>query len=266
MNASGATIRDAYAVGNVAGDSSAMAGGLVGSNAAGSLIENSYATGSITAGRAASAGGLVGQNLGDVSVAYAAGGVTVGDLGWGGGLIGRNSGTISGATVPGVTAICGAGQTCASGVTVGVNGTAGGLAALNSGSITSAFATGDVSGAAGVAGITTLGGLVGSNQAEAGASSAQISNSFARGNVGDLNIANLRAGGLRGQQSRQYAVLRCAGKCASRRPQHRGWACRQQSSNGDELLRATGDVRGGVLSLVGGLAGENFGTITACRI
>ena len=103
------------------------------------------------------------------------------------------AGTISGATVPGVTAICGAGQTCASGVvSVGVNGTAGGLAAFNSGSITSAFATGDVSGAAGVGGITTLGGLVGSNQGEAGASSAQISNSFARGNVGDLKIANLR--------------------------------------------------------------------------
>ena len=231
MNASGATIRDAYAVGNVAGDSSAMAGGLVGSNAAGSLIENSYATGSITAGRAASAGGLVGQNLGDVSVAYAAGGVTVGDLGWGGGLIGRNSGTISGATVPGVTAICGAGQTCASGVvTVGVNGTAGGLAALNSGSITSAFATGDVSGAAGVAGITTLGGLVGSN---AGASSAQISNSFARGNVGDLNIANLRAGGLVGSNLGNM-----------------------QSS------AALGNVQAGDRSTAGGLVASNQATVT----
>ena len=64
---------------------------------------------------------------------------------------------------------CGAGLTCASGaVSVGSGGTAGGLAGYNDGIIANAFATGDVSGAAGLGNgtngfdhSTDLGGLVG---------------------------------------------------------------------------------------------------------
>ena len=120
-------------------------------------------------------------------------------------------------------------------VSVGANGTAGGLAGVNRGTITDRIRDGDVTGAAGVGGITTLGGLVGSNQGEAGTNSAQISNSLARGNVGDLNIANLQAGGLVGSNTGTIQILRCAGRRASRGPQHCGWACRQQSTNSHGL-------------------------------
>ena len=76
-------------------------------------------------------------------------------------------------------------------------------------------------GAAGVGGITTLGGLVGSNQGEAGAGSAQISNSFARGNVGDLKIANLQAGGFVGSDAGIIQSSVALGMCSGR-PQRRG--------------------------------------------
>ena len=47
----------------------------------------------------------------------------------------------------------------------------------------------------------------------------------------------------RRQQYRLDSVLHCVGKCASRRPQHCGWACRQQSSNGHGLFSHGGRPR-----------------------
>ena len=117
----------------------------------------------------------------------------------------------------------------------GVNGTAGGLAGLNSGTITNAFATGNVTGAAGTRGVTTLGGLVGANESGTDTGQGMISNSFARGNVGGANVANLQAGGLVGGNSGTI-----------------------QSSV------ALGNVRAGDGSTAGGLVASNFVSSSTC--
>jgi The GLUG motif len=79
-------------------------------------------------------------------------------------------------------------------VSVGSNGNGGGLVGLNTGSITNASATGDVTGAAGTNGFTTLGGLAAVNL-------GSISSSFASVAAGGLNVANLQAGGVAGSNS-----------------------------------------------------------------
>ena len=107
-------------------------------------------------------GTLAGINAGTITNVSATGQVQVGSGSTAGGLVGQNLGTIVGATLPALTQPCVAGQTCASvAMSVGSNGIGGGLVGSNSGTITNAFATGDVTGAAGTSGITTLGGLAG---------------------------------------------------------------------------------------------------------
>src|SRR6266446_58577 len=151
----------------VSGLGSQFVGVLAGTNAG--TISNVSATGIVQVGSGSTAGGLVGQNLG--------------------------TGTIAGATVPALAQTCMAGQTCASvAVNVGSNSLGGGLVGSNSGTITNAFATGDVTGAVGTNGFTTLGGLAAVNL-------GSISNSFASGNVGSPTVANLQAGGLIGSNS-----------------------------------------------------------------
>jgi len=75
------------------GDSSTAAGGLIGffDGATNQLIGNSYATGAVSAGANASVGGLVGINTGEISNAYAMGAVSGGDGAKVGGLIGQNT-------------------------------------------------------------------------------------------------------------------------------------------------------------------------------
>ena len=113
---------------------------------------------------------------------------------------------------------------------MGANGTAGGLAGVNSGTITNAFATGNVTGTAGVGGISTLGGLVGSNQGE-----GKIATSSARGDVGGLNIANLQAGGLVGSNAGTISVIGRFRECANRRRQHSWRICRLKYGGRPEL-------------------------------
>ena len=109
-------------------------------------------------------GTLAGTNAGTISNVSATGQVQGGSGSTAGGLVGQNLGTIAGVTVPVLTQPCVVGQTCASvAVSVGSNGIGGGLAGSNSGTITNAFATGDVTGAAGTSGFTTLGGLAAVN-------------------------------------------------------------------------------------------------------
>src|SRR5262249_62396446 len=112
--------------------------------------------------------------------------VTVSGLGsqFVGVLAGTNAGTISNISATDVA------------VSVGANGKGGGLVGLNSGTIANASATGDVVGVAGTNGFTTLGGLAAVN-------TGSISNSFASVAVGSPRVANLQAGGLVGNQSRQ---------------------------------------------------------------
>jgi filamentous hemagglutinin family protein len=230
-------------------------GGLVGMNSG--TIEASYATGNVSsASMFASLGGLVGLNLpgATISVSYATGNVTStadlstvggGDCGLNGcqfvsagGLVGQNFGTIEGpgsASQAGSTGSpkaesCVLGQTCATGtVTVGTLGIGGGLVGSNDGIIANTFATGNVTGAAGIAPLansnhfnqTTLGGLVGFNTGLIGLSSAS-------GNVGAQQVPYLQVGGLVGYNA--GTILASS---------------------------ATGNVTAGNFSTAGGLVGSN---------
>jgi filamentous hemagglutinin family protein len=216
------SIVNSFATGNVSSAGvSVTIGGLVGQNGPGSTITNSRATGNVTA-----TANVPGQDHGtDCSVAGNCQFVEAG------GLVGSNFGTIfGGPVVPTANQACVAGQTCATGaVSVGPNSRGGGLAGMNDGTIVNAFATGNVTGAAGLSNLngndnaTTLGGLAGQN-------TGTIVDSHARGNVGALNVANLTVGGLVGE-------------------------------NAGSIVRsfAIGQVRAGDNSQAGGLIGNNGG-------
>ncbi len=197
QTAPGALVASSFATGNVfsAGVNVAL-GGLVGNSAPSSLITSSYATGNVTATAPLA---FVSNNVTDCSISNC----PYENVG---GLVGQNSGTIQGAVnVPSLNQPCVAGQTCATGaVSVGSSGHAGGLVGNNWGIIANAFATGTVTGAAGLSDLiflvpnyntTRLGGLVGINQ-------GLITDSHATGDVGTLSVANLHAGGLAARRQR----------------------------------------------------------------
>jgi filamentous hemagglutinin family protein len=220
----GGTIENSSAAVNVSSAGvNVELGGLVGYNAPSAMITSSYATGNVTAtATIASNNGTncstSGSNCQNASA---------------GGLVGQNSGTIQGAAVPLVTFACVAGLTCAAGaVSVGSNAHGGGLVGTNDGIIANAFATGTVTGAAGLSNFsngppTELGGLAGNNH-------GLITDSHATGNVGTLNVANLDSGGL---------VAENLGAIKN--------------------SYATGNVRAGDNSAAGGLTADN-GTNDSC--
>src|SRR5262245_23405952 len=230
------TIMNAFATGDVTGAAGVNGFTTLGGLAAVNLgsISNSSATVAVGSPNVASiqAGGLVGNNTGTILASFATGEVQGGTGSTAGGLVATNLGTIAGTTAPTLIQPCVAGQTCATGaVSVGSNGNGGGLVGSNSGTITNAFATGDVTGAAGTTGFTTLGGLAAVNL-------SSISNSFASGNVGSPNVANLQAGGLVGNNS--ATILSSA---------------------------ALGNVQAGDASIAGGLVASNSvsGTIASSQ-
>src|SRR5439155_16661000 len=163
----------------------ASAGGLVGQNNPGSTIINSQAIGLVASTKDAT----------DSSHFTSAGG-----------LVGENAGTITSTTQPVQASVCtsGASFSCAGGaVSVGSHGGAGGLVGFNQGTIQMSFASGAVTGAAGLPPSnggdnfgrdTHLGGLAGANM-------GTITDSHATGNVGTLGIERLTAGGLVGDNS-----------------------------------------------------------------
>jgi len=238
-NVAGSTISNSSAEGSVTAGASAWAGGLVGSNGFGvpaganGFIVDSNATGNVTkTGPWGGAGGLAGYNspgsmitdsqaFGDVTAtANGPQGMVIG------GLVGVNQGTITGTNTPPANTACdqGVSWSCAAGaVSVGSRGTAGGLVGYSDGLIENAFASGNVTGAAGTGDheMTVLGGLVGTNQ-------GVILSSHATGNVGMLNVAYLFVGGLVGDNSGIIA---------------------------DSF--ATGNVMAGDYSQAGGLTGNN---------
>ena len=193
------TITNAFASGDVVGAAGTNGFTTLGGLAAVNLGSISNSSASVDVGSASvanlQAGGLVGNNHGTILSSFATGEVQGGTGSTAGGLVATNLGTIAGATAPALSQPCVAGQTCATGaVNVGSNGIGGGLVGSNSGTITNAFATSDVTGAAGIDGFTTLGGLAAVNL-------GSISNSFASGDVGSPTVANLQAGGLIGDNS-----------------------------------------------------------------
>jgi filamentous hemagglutinin family protein len=300
----GGTITGSSASGAIVVGANSQAGGLVGVNqrfdihnnpVAGALIDSSFATGPISSnGVNVSLGGLVGFNFTDalITSSYATGSViatgtvtattscstSIGCLyESAGGLVGQNSGTINGTAIP-TSALtpCGAGWTCAGGtVSVGSGGQGGGLVGWNNGIIEEAFATGAVTGAAGLSsncnncnGETSLAGLVGSNQ-------GLIQFSYATGDVGTLNVAYLQIGGLVADNGGTIRNSYAAGNVrAGANSQAGGLTSSNSSDNnscigcivGDGFLyyntatinnsHAIGNVTVGNGSLAGGLAGS----------
>ena len=239
----GASITQSYATGAVTVGANAFGGGLVGVNfnccdangnpISGASIANSYATGTVSsAGINVELGGLVGENdpLSVITNSQAAGAVVSTanlpanatncssssnclyvDVG---GFVGANYGTISGAiwtTAPTTGCMTGGAFACAGGnVAVGQLGSGGGFAGYNEGIITYAFATGAVTGAAGlpdtIAGdvfdnTTQIAGFVAENQ-------GQISHSFAMGNVGTAGMMWLSAAGFAGSNKGTIELAR----------------------------------------------------------
>ena len=116
-----------------------------------------------------------------------------------GGFVGSNYGTITGTVFTSAPANCAAASTCAAGnVSVGALGSGGGFAGYNEGIITYAFATGNVTGAAGlpdtIAGdvfdnTTQIAGFVADNH-------GRIADAFAAGNVGTAGTMWLSVAGF----------------------------------------------------------------------
>src|SRR5262245_1933414 len=236
---------------------SQFVGTLAGTSAG--TISNVSATGvALSVGSNGIGGGLVGFNSGTITNALATGNVTgSGANSTAGGLVGQNLGTIAGASVPALTQPCVVGQTCTSvAVNVGSNGLAGGLVGSNSGTITNAFATGDVIGAAGTTGFTTLGGLAAVNL-------GSISNSFASGDVGSPNVANLQAGGLVGNNSGTILSSAALGNVQTGDTSVAGGLVASNAVTGVITgSQASGNITVDASSVAGGLVGTSAGAIT----
>jgi Subtilase family len=173
-------------------------------------------------------------------------GVTVSGLDsqFAGTLAGTNAGTISNVSATDVA------------VSVGSNGNGGGLVGLNIGTLTNAFATGDVTGAAGINGSTTLSGLAAVNL-------GSISSSFASVAVGGLNVANLQAGGLVGNNSGTIVSSVATGNVQAGDGSIAGGLVASNSASGAITgSQVSGNVTVGADSAAGGLVGANAGTIT----
>jgi filamentous hemagglutinin family protein len=159
-------------------------------------------------------------------------------------LAGANAGTISNVSATDVAVI------------VGSNGNAGGLVGLNSGTITNASASGDVAGAAGINGFTTLGGLAAVNL-------GSISNSSASVAVGSPSVANLQAGGLVGSNSGTILSSVALGNVQAGDASIAGGLIASNSVTGAITgSQASGNVTVAAASLAGGLAGTNAGAVT----
>src|SRR5438034_503519 len=172
--------------------------------------------------------------------------VTVSGLGsqFVGTLAGTNAGTISNVSATDVA------------VSVGSNGNGGGLVGLNSGTITNGFATGDVTGAAGTNGFTTLGGLTAVNL-------GSISSSFASVAVGSPNVANLQAGGLVGSNSGTILSSVATGDVQAGDGSIAGGLVASNSVSGVITdAQASGNVTVAAASVAGGLVGTSAGAIT----
>jgi filamentous hemagglutinin family protein len=203
------------------------------------------------------AGTVAGINAGTIINVSATGQVQAGNGSIAGGLVGQNLGTIKGTTLPALTQPCVAGQSCASvEIRVGSNGMGGGLVGSNSGTITNAFATGDVTGAAGTGGVTTLGGLAAVNL-------GFISNTFSSGDVGSLNVANLQASGLVGNNAGTISSSVAVGNVQAGDASIAGGLVASNSVSGAITgSRATGNITVGAASVAGGLVAASAGTIT----
>ncbi len=204
-----------------------LAGGLVGANLATSTITASSASGAVTGGAYSFVGGLVGGNVGDVSNSSAAGAVSSTATGTQfssavGGLVGFNTGSIANSHATGNASGVGS-------VNNDYAAIVGGLVGLNNqpGQIVNSYATGNVSGTNQV----QLGGLVGGNF-------ATITNSYATGAV--TGSGQGAVGGLVGLNVADASIT---------------------GSRATGAVTGNGPVTGDNGLMVGGLVGDNSGTI-----
>ncbi|MDF2097469.1 MBG domain-containing protein [Aquibaculum arenosum] len=283
LNDNSGTIENAYATGDVSGND--YVGGLVGLNLSSGTITNAYATGKVP-GTGNRVGALVGNNWGTITNAYATGDVSGNDDV--GGLVGQNNGTIRNAyttgDVTGNRAVGGLigrnfsgaiGDSYAIGKVAGANDVGGLVGHSTGGFIFNSYATGDVTGtdrvgglvgfnegvlilhshAAGdVTGTDHVGGLVGYND------SGTIEDAYATGDVtGSWLVGGLVGRNDSGTIEDAYATGDVTGT------DHVGGLVGHNFSGTIENAFATGNVSGTKDSgndYVGGLVGENSGTIT----
>ena len=263
----GALIDQSFATGNVSSPGiNVQLGGLVGFNFARALITSSRATGTVTATAAVAANTSGNCSTGGCQYESA------------GGLVGQeqrnNPGLRHRSGVEPV--MCGRSDLRDRCGHVGSHGQGGGLTGQNDGIINNAFATGAVTGDAGVGtgvddhGATRLGGLSSNNN-------GLITNSFATGNVGAFNVANLQVGGLVSDNSGQIDNSTATGQVRAGDYSNAGgltssngggFNCNGCSpSDGSPYVNlatisnshATGDVTVGAVSLAGGLASDSDG-------
>ncbi len=283
---SGQIIQSSYATGAVTSGANSYAGGLVGQNGGtasfsgttytllGVPISQTYATGNVTVtGFPSTAGGLVGWESAGATItnSQAFGNVTSDASAtddnqiFAGGLVGQNFGTITSTTSPALTATCaqGAAFSCAAGaVSVGSLGHGGGFVGSNSGTIQYALATGNVTGAAGVAiaspsgGTTGIGGFAGQNY-------GQIANSFATGAAGASGTAFLQPAGFTAENGGTINNSVATGSVSAGDGSDAGGFVGHNDDGGSITnSQATGNVTVGASSAAGGFAGSSDGTNT----
>jgi filamentous hemagglutinin family protein len=261
----GASITASYAKGAVFSSGiNVQLGGLVGENLPLSVISNSQAYGSVT-----STANLQANNGNCISNCQYA------DVG---GFVGANYGTITGASWSTAPTSCAASFSCAAGtVSVGSQGQGGGFAGFNQGIINFAFATGNVSGAAGLPSVggafnnqTQLGGFVGDNQ-------GMISNAFAIGNVGTAGTAYLNVAGFAASNEGTITKASASGAVLAGDNSTAGGFVGSNSPNGVSICpgcyvgdgfnnnasisnaQASGNVTVGASSVAGGFASNSCG-------
>lgn len=278
IGSSNASVTDSWATGDVTGSNST--GGLIGYSTG--SIGGSYATGLVTGG--SSTGGLAGYSGALVEVSYATGDVIAsGDLA--GGLVGSSTGSVADSWATGdvtssgdnVGGLIGGASTIAvtnshAGGNVEGNENVGGLIGNAAGTVSGSWATGQVTGVARMGGLVgtgdmsidmsyATGAVFGGQQAGGliGHSWGSITRSFATGAVtasGDM------AGGLAGSNFGTIANAYATGSVAG---QTRVGGLVGQNAVDVSYVYSTGPVSAAGLFGIGGLVGENNGTVVAAH-
>ncbi|MFL4986367.1 MAG: GLUG motif-containing protein, partial [Xanthobacteraceae bacterium] len=283
------SLTNTFATGAVSGGNDSVIGGLVGVVDVGATITNSQAHGSVSGlGIHSVVGGLVGVSFGTIAGSTAAGAVTAASQSYAGGLVGINLGNVQQSLALSSVSVTGTGTRSILGGLVGMNAgtinlsassasviggslsSVGGLVGANVallgippgltlngssfpvGTITQSLAFGAVSGGPG----SHVGGLIGDNGGSISGLTASQSviggeNSVVGGLVG-------RNGGLTSIPGLPSIFATCT-QAACIALQN---ASVSSAPGSIAKSQATGNVTGGVGSVVGGLVGENPGLIS----
>jgi filamentous hemagglutinin family protein len=229
------TVSNCYAKNMVVAGDSNYIGGLLGSN--GGLVNRSYANGSVNGVHSDDVGGLVGyNNQGTITDSYA--------------TVNVNQGVTPGSSVGGLVGTNDSGTITNSYATGSVNGSAdvGGLVGNNSyGTINNSYSTGSLSG------INIVGGLVGINYG-----TGSISHSYAESN---MNATSNCVGGLVGINYGTIADSHATGGISGSGIV--GGLVGVNYDTGTITRSSSGGNVNGTGNYLGGLAGQNYGSINS---